>query len=59
MGTIAVQVSNLPPAPGDRVYQLWVFPVEGDPESAGVFAVDQAGPHAFFRIDDVTSLPTE
>lgn len=54
-----LQVSNLPPAPDDRIYQLWIFPAKGDPESAGIFALDQAGPHAFFRLEAVTQLPRE
>lgn len=33
--------SNLPAAPADHVYQLWLVPSEGAPISAGIF---QAGP---------------
>lgn len=46
-----LQVSNLPPLPPDEVYQLWVFPKEGTPTSAGIFAVGQLAHNAFFRLD--------
>lgn len=34
---------NLPAAPADRVYQLWLVPTKGNPISAGVFEPDSKG----------------
>lgn len=35
--------ANLPALPPEKAYQLWLVPIEGDPISAGVFAVDAKG----------------
>jgi hypothetical protein len=41
-GTV-VGSANLPPLPSDKVYQLWLIPVNGAPISAGVFGVSDDG----------------
>ncbi|WP_047495703.1 anti-sigma factor domain-containing protein [Terriglobus sp. TAA 43] len=35
--------ANLPAAPSDHVYQLWLVPAEGAPISAGIFQTDGKG----------------
>jgi len=35
-GTVVYSV-DLPPLPADKVYQMWLVPVNGDPISAGIF----------------------
>ena len=53
-----LQVANLPPPPGDSTYQLWVFPREGDPQSAGVIALSEPGRPALFRIENMPRIAT-
>ncbi len=45
-----LQVSNLPPVPADKDYQLWIIK-NNKPVSAGVFAVNDPKKDAFFKID--------
>lgn len=50
--TAILQISNLPPAPSDKDYQLWV--IRGQtPVSAGVFSIRQPAPETFFRIENL------
>lgn len=49
-GVAILQLANLPPAPSDQDYQLWVIR-SGTPVSAGVFDVDDPAGESFFRID--------
>ncbi len=51
-----LQVSNLPPVPENKVYQLWVFPKEGEPASAGVFALKKPERDSFFRFEGFTPV---
>ncbi len=51
-----LQVANLPPVRDNASYQLWVYPKEGDPISAGTFAVLDPNRDAFFRLEGFTSL---
>ena len=55
-GVAVLQVSNLPPAPAGKAYQLWVYPKEGEPASAGVFAVRDPQRDAFFRLENFTAF---
>jgi anti-sigma-K factor RskA len=50
--TAILQVSNLPPAPSDKDYQLWVIR-DQVPVSAGVFAIRQPVQETFFRIENL------
>lgn len=47
-----LQIANLPPAPGEKCYQLWVWPKEGDPVSAGVIPTTDLESPSFFRLED-------
>ncbi len=51
-----LQVANLPPVREDASYQLWVYPKEGEPISAGTFAVHDPKRDAFFRLESFTSV---
>jgi anti-sigma-K factor RskA len=46
-----LQVSNLPPVPQDKSYQLWIIK-NNKPISAGVFAVDDSS-DSFFKIEEL------
>jgi anti-sigma-K factor RskA len=50
-GVALLQLSHLPPLPPGEAYQFWVFPKEGEPASAGVFAVARPEDDFFFRLD--------
>lgn len=51
-GRVALlQLSGLPALPEGETYQFWVYPRDGEPASAAVFAVDSAQQEAFFRLD--------
>lgn len=51
-----LQITNLPPVPVDRRYQLWVYAEDRDPTSAGVFALNDPQQEAFFRFENFTSV---
>lgn len=53
-GRALLQVANIPSVPSDKDYQLW-FIVNGQPISAGVFAVDDPGRDNFFKIERLQS----
>ena len=57
--TAVLQVSNLPAIAPDRVYQLWVFPKEGEPMSAGLFSVTDPRRGSFYRLDSFSPLKKE
>lgn len=57
-GNALLQVANIPSVPIDKDYQLW-FIVNGQPISAGVFAVDDSGSDNFFKIEQLQSSATE
>lgn len=56
-GNALLQVANIPSVPIDKDYQLW-FIVNGQPISAGVFAVDDPGRDNFFKIEQLQSSAT-
>jgi len=43
MGRLIFIASNLPPAPADKAYELWLVPKHGAPVPAGTFWPDAAG----------------
>ncbi|MFH5886038.1 anti-sigma factor domain-containing protein [Halalkalibaculum sp. DA3122] len=47
-----LQVSNLPPVPADKEYQLWIIR-DNTPISAGLFAVNDPKKDAFFKIEQM------
>lgn len=50
-----LQVSNLPPVPKDKEYQLWA--IKGKkPVSAGVFAVHAVNQPAFFKVSQLAGV---
>ena len=49
--TAILQVSNLPPVPSDKDYQLWVIK-DKKPISAGVFSVNNSEPN-YFKIENL------
>ena len=49
--TAILQVSNLPPVPSDKDYQLWIIK-DKKPISAGVFAVKTTEPN-YFKIENL------
>jgi anti-sigma-K factor RskA len=51
-----LQVSNLPPVPENKVYQLWVYVKDREPTSAGVFALKKPARDSFFRFGDFPSV---
>ncbi len=51
-----LQITNLPPVPADRRYQLWVYAEDRDPTSAGVFALNDPQQEAFFRFENFTAV---
>lgn len=53
-GRALLQVANIPSVPSDKDYQLW-FIVNGQPISAGVFAVDDPARDNFFKIEQMQS----
>jgi anti-sigma-K factor RskA len=53
-GRALLQVANMPVVPSDKDYQLW-FIVNGQPISAGVFAVDDPQRDNFFKIEQLRS----
>ena len=53
-GNALLQVANMPVVPNDKDYQLW-FIVNGQPISAGVFAVDDPQQDNFFKIEQLQS----
>ena len=53
-GRALLQVANIPAVPTDKDYQLW-FIVNGQPISAGVFAVDDPQRDNFFKIEQLQS----
>lgn len=57
-GRALLQVANIPSVPSDKDYQLW-FIVDGQPISAGVFAVDDPAQDNFFKIEQLQSSATE
>jgi anti-sigma-K factor RskA len=52
-GRAILQVANLPVVPTDRDYQLW-FIINDQPQSAGVFAVQDPERDDFFTIEELT-----
>lgn len=57
-GRALLQVANIPSVPSDKDYQLW-FIVDGQPISAGVFAVDDPARDNFFKIEQLQSSAAE
>lgn len=57
-GNALLQVANIPSVPIGKDYQLW-FIVNGQPISAGVFAVDDPGRDNFFKIEQLQSSATD
>lgn len=57
-GKALLQVANLPSVPVDKDYQLW-FIIDGQPQSAGVFAVDDPRRDNFFKIEELQSSANE
>lgn len=57
-GNALLQVANIPTVPSDKDYQLW-FIVNGQPLSAGVFAVNDPGRDNFFKIEQLQSSASE
>jgi anti-sigma-K factor RskA len=53
--TAILQVSNLPPVPSDKDYQLWVIK-DKKPISAGVFALRQSETNGFFKIENLAEI---
>jgi len=53
-GRALLQVAGIPTVPTDKDYQLW-FIVNGQPISAGVFAVDDPQRDNFFKIEQLQS----
>ena len=51
-----LQITNLPPVPADRRYQLWVYADDTKPMSAGVFALNDPEHEAFFHFENFTSV---
>ncbi len=51
-----LQITNLPPVPADRRYQLWVYAEDRDPTSAGVFALNDPQQESFFRFENFTAV---
>ncbi|HET6528696.1 MAG TPA: anti-sigma factor [Balneolaceae bacterium] len=49
-----LQVSNLPPIPDDKSYQLWII-VNNKPVSAGIFAVNEPG-DSFFKVEEMADV---
>ncbi|MDR8392755.1 anti-sigma factor [Aliifodinibius sp. S!AR15-10] len=47
-----LQVSNLPPVPSDKEYQLWIIK-NNTPVSAGLFAVNDPNRDSFFKIEQM------
>jgi anti-sigma-K factor RskA len=54
MGKMIFMVSNLPPAPPNKAYQLWVMPKQGAPIPAGTFWPDATGNATMMH----TSMPS-
>jgi anti-sigma-K factor RskA len=50
--TAILQISNLPPVPSDKDYQLWVIK-DNKPTSAGVFTVNDPSKEIFFKISQL------
>ena len=48
-----LQVSNLPAAPSDKDYQLWLI-VNNQPISAGVFSISEPVSNSFFKVDELS-----
>ena len=42
-GQLIFMASNLPPAPANKAYELWLVPKQGAPVPAGTFQTDAAG----------------
>lgn len=57
-GNALLQVANIPSVPVGKDYQLW-FIVNGQPISAGVFAVDDPEQDNFFKIEQLQSSATD
>ncbi|MDX1638803.1 MAG: anti-sigma factor [Balneolaceae bacterium] len=53
-----LQVSNLPPVPAGKEYQLWIIK-NNEPVSAGLFAVNDPRRDAFFKIEQMDSADTQ
>ncbi len=51
-----LQISNLPPSEDGTTYQLWVYPQEGDPESAGVFSIGASERDILLRVEELTTF---
>ncbi len=49
-----LQVSNLPPVPTDKEYQLWIIK-NNKPISAGLFSVTDPDRDTFFKIEQIAS----
>jgi hypothetical protein len=54
IGNVILLVSNLAPAPAEKIYQFWLFPEQGSAISAGTFRVDARGSAAVIQ----KSLPS-
>ena len=51
-----LQVTNLPPVPENKVYQLWVYAKDREPTSAGVFSIEKPERDSFFRFEAFTPV---
>ena len=52
-GVALVSFSRLPQLPADRVYELWLIPSSGQPESAGVFRPELDGSKTMVIVKDL------
>ncbi|MDZ7756174.1 anti-sigma factor [Rhodohalobacter sp.] len=57
-GRALLQIANLPSVPSDKDYQLWII-VNGQPISAGVFAVNDPQKDNFFKIEQLQTSADE
>ncbi len=53
-----LQVSNLPPVPADKDYQLWLIK-DNTPMPAGVFTVNETDEASFFKIEEMPEANRE
>lgn len=56
-GSGLLQLAHLPPTPPGKVYQLWVFPRDGKPWSAGVVELAEGTVDRMLRLDDFAPGP--
>jgi anti-sigma-K factor RskA len=54
-----LQVSDLPPAPPDKRYQLWIYAKDQPAVSAGVFDLNDPAAEAMFKIEKLAEVDKE